>query len=159
MPKSLYNVTELIRQTKHSEFLPCTFTVDLKMINLVIGFAGFSSSFPCQNYSSLAKAWPTACLRATGGNLYHFKLWQQTSWKLSEAKVFLKCSHGPVLPSPQPVLYLASPPPSYPKLDLTNLFNISNTPSKQTAPTSKGHIPSRKNTTGCNEMGEKSKRP
>ncbi len=37
--------------------------------------------------------------------------------------------------------------------------HISNTPSKQPVPTSKGHIPPRKNTTGSNEVGERTDGP
>ncbi len=90
------------------------------MINLVTGVAGFPSCFPCPYCSSRIKAWPTACLRTTGGNLDHFRLWQQTSSKLSEKKMFLNCSHVSVPHSLQPVLYLTLPPPLHLKLSLTN---------------------------------------
>ncbi len=59
-PGPLDNVEELIRLTKLSKFSPFTFTGDLKMINLVTGVAGFSSSFPCAYCRSRAKAWPAA---------------------------------------------------------------------------------------------------
>ncbi len=86
------------------------FTDDLKMINLVIGAAGFSSSFPSPY-----------CSRC-GVNFDHFKLWQQTSSKLSGKKLFLNCSHAPVLHSPEPALYFAPPPPLILELGLTNLL-------------------------------------
>ncbi len=71
------------------------FTDDLKMINLVIGVAGFSSSFP--------SPYRSRC----GVNLDHFKLWRQTSSKLSRNKLFLNCSQAAVLYSPEPALYIA----------------------------------------------------
>ncbi len=118
--ESFYNVEELIRLTKLSEFSPFTFSGDLKMINLVTGVAGFSSSFPCPFCCCHDKSCPTACLRTTGGNFDQFKLWPQTSSKLSEKRLFLNYSHAPVLHSPQPVLYFAPSPPLHLKLGLKN---------------------------------------
>ncbi len=47
-------------------------------------FVGETSILPSPYCGSGAKAWPTVCLRTTGGNLDQFKLWQQTSSKVSE---------------------------------------------------------------------------
>ncbi len=90
------------------------------MRNLATDVEGFSSSRQSPYGSSRAKAWPTTCLKTTGSKLDHFKLWQQTSSKLSGTKLFLNCTHAPVLHSPQPVLYFALPPPLHLKLGLTN---------------------------------------
>ncbi len=47
-------------------------------------------------------------------------MWQQASSKLSGTKLFLNCTHAPVLHNPQPVLFFASSPPLHLKLGLTN---------------------------------------